>query len=313
MTAGMVIHLQGEYVSNKQPTSLVKFADADSAIKILSDSKLRWSAPSLFKDPFELSHRSSLNFDSKGLLVACVKNTLGLIFSRDDPSGNSPLIKAIKRWRAEERFDSEDEATEVLSELLLSMVNHREPEMLQIVRDWKNYSQSLRILCLSETHESAALWEQHAQQHSGIAIRIACGDEYSLEQPQPVTYSENKPELSTLNEQMDILMNQSEISVQDSFSEKFLCKSKAKNTEKEWRLLKSVDETYKEDDESRWYEDLDFSQQEVRAVYLGADMEPSKKQKVNSILLRNYPKAKVFQAITCVNRFELDFERCNLS
>jgi len=32
-------------VSYKQPTSLLKFTDAESALNILSDTTLRWSAP----------------------------------------------------------------------------------------------------------------------------------------------------------------------------------------------------------------------------------------------------------------------------
>ena len=146
--------VQGEYVSYKQVTSLVKFTDAESALRILTDASLRWSAPSLFNDPFELDHHSKLNFDSRTLLIACVKSTLGMIFSRDDPKGSSPLLKAVRRWRVEDRFDSEEEAQDVLSELLLSMVQQREPEMLSLMREWQQFSRSVRILCLTESHES---------------------------------------------------------------------------------------------------------------------------------------------------------------
>jgi len=297
------------YVSNKQPTSLVKFASAETGIRILSQSSLRWSAPSIFKDPFELNHRSSLNFDSKGLLVACVKNTLGLIFSRDEPVGNSPLIKAIKRWRVEDRFDSEDEASDVLNELLRSMVQHREPEMLQIVRDWKQYSSQLRILCLTESHDDTVLWDRYGDGHSGLAIRFATGEDTSLEQPMAVSYSEKKPEISSLKEQMDILMNQSEVLVQEGFQEKFLCKSKSESREKEWRILKSVQETPAE--EHVWHEDIDFPRHEVKAVYLGAGMTSEKKIELNTLLQSKFPKAKVFQAKTLSDKFELDFERVN--
>jgi hypothetical protein len=297
------------YVNNKQPTSLVKFASAESAIQILSESSLRWSAPSVFRDPFELNHNSSLNFDSKGLLLACVKNTLTLIFSRDEPEGNSPLIKAIKRWRAEDRFDSEDEATDVLSELLKSMVQYREPKMLQIMNDWKQYSSNLRILCLTESHDNTILWDNHGDNHSGVAIRFATGEDSSLENPMPVSYSEKKPEISSLKEQMDILMNQSTVLVQDEFQSKFMCKSKAESPQKEWRLLKSVNQEPAE--EHLWYEDISFPTHEVKAVYLGAAMAAEKKLELNTLLLRKYPKVKIFQAKALSDKFELDFERIN--
>lgn len=296
-------------MSTKQPTSLVKFADADAAIRILSDARLRWSAPHLLHDPFELDHRSRLNFDSKGLLVACVKNTLGLIFSRDEPSGNSPLIKAIRRWRTEERFDSEDEATEVLTELLSSMVQHREPELLRLGRDWKHYSSTVRILCLSEGHENPLLWNNYGDRHTGVAIRLGCGEDTSLEKPMAVSYSDHKPEISTLNEQIDILMNQEEVEIQEQFPEKFLRKAKPQSKDKEWRLLKSTD--LSPEDESKWYEDVEFAANEVRAVYFGAGILDSKKLEITKLLQKKYPKVKQFQAVVVNNRFELDFQRLN--
>lgn len=296
-------------MSTKQPTSLVKFTDAETAIRILDDAKLRWSAPCLLNDPFELNHRSSLNFDSKGLLVACVKATLGLIFSRDEPSGNSPLIKAIRRWRAEDRFESEDEATEVLKELLASMVEHRDPELLEIMRDWKRYASRLRILSLSDSHENLALWDSYGDRHTGIAIRFGCGENSSLENPIAMSYSDTRPEISTLDEQIDIIMAQQKTHFQDYFPDKFLTKSKLQSKEKEWRLLATVDTA--QQDESLWFDDIGFASTEIRAVYLGAGMENTKKQEVVTILQRKYPNARLFQAVVKNSQFELNFERLN--
>ncbi|PCH58638.1 MAG: hypothetical protein COC19_08335, partial [SAR86 cluster bacterium] len=173
----------------KQPTSLVKFADAATAKKILTDSRLRWKSPILFDDPFELSHETELSFDSNTLLVSCVKATLGLIFSRDDPKGMSPLVKAVRRWRAEDRFDSEEEAQEILTELLNSMVTQRVPKILEVLQDWKVYASNLRILCLSSDHENPDLWYKFANKHQGVAIRLATGDDTSLAEPMQVSYS----------------------------------------------------------------------------------------------------------------------------
>ena len=298
-------------MSHKQPTSLVKFTDAAAAISILSDSTLRWSAPCLFDDPFELNHQTTLNFDSRVLLTACVKSTLGLIFSRDDPKGNSPLIKAIRRWRTEDRFDSEEEAQDVLTELLTSMVQHREPEVLEIMRDWKNYARKLRILCLSDGHDNVNFWTRYAANHTGVAIRFACGEDTNMEKPMPLSYSETKPEISPLSEQMDILMNQSNVLVQESFASKFLCKSKVDSKDKEWRVFKTAEDQGQIADESQMFEQVRFENNEVRAVYFGAEIVEKSKLDITALIKRKYPKAKVFQAIPSYEKFELDFERIN--
>ncbi len=293
----------------KQPTSLVKFTDPEAAIRILSESKLRWSAPVLFDDPFELNHHTTLNFDSRTLLTSCVKSTMGLIFNRDDPLGTSPLIKAIRRWRSEDRFDNEEEAQEVLSELLSSMVQHREPEMLRLMRDWREYSQKLRILCFSEKHDNNSSWCRYADNHRGIAIRFACGDETSLPKPLPVRYTDTKPEITPIAEQMDILMNHTNLEIQDSFPEKFLTKSKAEIRQREWRLLKQVDDNEVPEDEARWFEEISFPVSEVRAIYFGVATDAKLKQDISNLVKRRYPKTKLFQARTQAANFDLEFDR----
>lgn len=300
-------------MNHKQPTSLVKFADADTGQKILAESKLRWSAPCLFDDPFELDHLSKLNYDAKTLLVASVKSTLSLLFSRDEPRGTSPIMKAVRRWRSENRFDSEEEAQEILNQLLKSMVAQREPEVEQMVKDWGDYARSLRILCLSDSHEAPHLWQQHANNHNGIAIRFACGEDTSLEKPVPVSYTETKPEISPLLEQIDILMNQLTNKVQETFPEKFSNKSKLNNKDREWRIFKSVDMSTNPDDanSNSWYEEISFEKSEVRAVYFGAKIDPAKIATLQPSIESNYPTARIFQAIPKPNRFELEFERLN--
>lgn len=293
----------------QQPTSLVKFTGPEAGLRILSDSQLRWSAPVLFADPFELNHHSSLNFDSRKLLSSCVKSTMGLIFSRDDPMGSSPLIKAIRRWRSEDRFDNEEEAQEVLSELLTSMVQHREPEMLRLMKDWRDYTRRLRILCLSEKHDENSLWWRYADNHRGIAIRFACGDETSLPRPMAVRYTETKPEITPLSEQMEILMNQTNVEVQKSFPDKFLSKSKADIKEREWRILQQVDGNNLPDNESLWYEEVPFQETEVRAIYFGVATDARLKQDISNLVKRRYPKTKLFQARTQAANFELEFDR----
>lgn len=293
----------------QQPTSLVKFTDPEAGIRILSDSQLRWSAPALFADPFELNHHSTLNFDSRKLLSSCVKSTMGLIFSRDDPMGSSPLIKAIRRWRSEDRFDNEEEAQEVLSELLTSMVQHREPEMLRLMKDWRNYTRRLRILCLTEKHDENSLWRRYADNHRGISIRFACGDETSLPKPLAVRYTETKPEITPLAEQMEILMNQTNVEFQDSFPDKFLSKSKADIKEREWRILRHVDGNNLPEDETLWYEQVPFQETEVRAIYFGVATDPRLKQDISNLVKRRYPRTKLYQARTQAANFELEFDR----
>lgn len=296
-------------VPQKRPNSLLKFVDSETAIKLLTNAKLRWSSPCLFEDPFELDHNSELNYDSPKLLSACVKATLSHIFSRDEPRGTSPLIKAVRRWRAEDRFESEEEAEEVLTELLSGMVKQREPDLLRLMRDWKDYSTKVRILCLSETHENIDSWERYADNHRGVSVRFACGEDFSLDSPLAMEYSDKKPEISSLSEQIDVLMHQSRNEVQDRFQSKFLCRPKVASRDREWRLIRTASATVNPDDSKTWFEDIAFLPHEVRAIYLGASLSANDELALKKLIVSKYPKAKLYRAKPQHNRFELDFER----
>lgn len=76
------------------------------------------------------------------------------------------------------------------------MIRHREPWILQLMKDWRRYSRSLRILCMTEKHDQVGLRERYGGNHSGIAVRFACGECTCLENPQAVRYLETKPEIT---------------------------------------------------------------------------------------------------------------------
>src|SRR5690625_4800693 len=102
------------------PETLAKYCTAEAAGKILSSRQLRWHGPHLLGDPFELTHQSPLGFDPATLLDAAIRTATAMIFARELPRSNSPLMAVVRRWREEERFDSQEEAEEVLTELLRS-------------------------------------------------------------------------------------------------------------------------------------------------------------------------------------------------
>src|SRR5690625_4449385 len=96
------------------PETLARYCTAEAAGKILSSRQRRWHGPHLLADPFELTHQSRLGFDPATLLDAAIRTATAMIFARELPRSNSPLMAVVRRWREEERFDSQEEAEEVL-------------------------------------------------------------------------------------------------------------------------------------------------------------------------------------------------------
>lgn len=293
------------------PDTLAKFCSASTAEKILSSQRLRWSAPHLLSDPFELTHRTALNFDPLSLLEGVIRTATGMIFSREEPRSNSPLANVIRRWREEERFASPEEAEEVLTELMARMVDQRQVSIDETMADWRRFTRELRICCLSAKADNLPSWQRFADSHRGVALKFRCGEYTALPEPKAVDYNPNRPEITTFKEQINAILHHEEVNAQARFLGKFLVKPPMAGDEHEWRCFFHAKDlaSSRENDDSLWFDDRPFEKSDLDSVYLGAFMPASDKQRLMAITRERYPSAKIFQAQPIAGKYEIEFAR----
>lgn len=288
--------------------SLSKYCNVETGLKILNSQSLRWSAPSLFADPFELDHLSSPDFDDSSLLKAAISEAVHLLFGHEEPSGRSNrLIAAIARWRDEERFGSEEEASGVLEQLLGQMLTQQLDDIKQFMAAWKSYARQLRVCCFADKPNNMYNWHQYADNHSGIALRFTAGDDSALPNPRRMTYSTTPPIVTAKKDQVDIMYGRTPAPDQDQFEEKLLTKNKAQSNEREWRCFFSEQQT-EEQDELLLYSNKKFDSSELKAVYFGLATTQQNKQTIIKLLKEKYPKTRVYQARALSGRYEIDFD-----
>lgn len=295
------------------PDTLAKYATAATARKLLESQALRFSAPALYVDPFELNHRTPLSFDPQTLLQSVIRTACGMIFAREEPRGASPLSTVIRRWRDEERFASPEEAEEVLNELMARMVDQRQDEIDAMMSDWRRYTRSLRICSFSAKADNLIAWQYYADSHTGAVLRFQCGENTVLKNPLQVHYNPARPEITTLKEQLNVVLHNERLQSQEFFQDKFLSKQPAAKGEQEWRCFFNVDaaEAGKSTDEKDWYSQVTFEPEHLKAVYLGAFMSVEDKKTLLEILQKRYPGTKVFQAEAVPGKYEISFSRVN--
>lgn len=293
------------------PDTLAKFCSARTAEQILSSRRLRWSAPHLFSDPFELTHRTPLNFDPLTLLDGVIRSATGMIFSRESPKSHSALATVIRRWREEERFASPEEAEEVLKELLSRMVDQRQASIEEMMADWRKFTRELRICCFSARADNLDSWQLFADHHRGVALRFRCGEYTALPEPKPMEYSPNRPEITTFKEQINAILHQEKVNVQSRFLDKFLVKPPMASEQQEWRCFyQATDQaSSREADDNLWYDDRPFEKSDLESAYLGAFISPEDKQRVLTLLRETYPETKVFQAEPIPGKYEIELHR----
>jgi len=295
----------------EHPDTLAKFCSAATAEKILSAQRLRWSAPHLLFDPFELTHQTQLNFDPLTLLEGAIRTATGMIFSREDPKSRSALATVIRRWRDEERFASPEEAEEVLKELMARMVDQRQISIEETMADWRRFTRELRTCCFSAKPDNLPSWQRYADNHQGVALRFQCGEFTALPEPKPVEYSPNRPEITTFKEQINAILHHEDVNAQDRFLQKFLVKPPMAGDEHEWRCFYHAKDqaSSRENDDALWYDDRPFEKSGLSSVYLGAFMPNSDKQRITSLVQDQYPNANIFQAQPIPGKYEIEFTR----
>ena len=293
-------------MGNDKPSSLIKFCTAPTAESILSTKTLRWSAPYLFGDPFELDQNLSLEFDKPAVLEATIKLCSAMIFAREQPKGETPLITAIRRWRDEERFSSPEEAETVLKELLTQMVDQRFELLNKTLSAWRQYNKTIRICCFSAKPENVTCWQRFAENHRGIAIRFESNEYVSTKNPIPIEYNKERPELTTLRNQISGLLYNTPDSSKDKFQSLFQIKSILNKSEQEWRCFRSSTNSELSDEPDDWFDDIKFERSEISAIYFGLQTSEEVKTRVLSIVKQDFSAAKLFQTQLGKNKYEIE-------
>lgn len=298
-------------MANSSQSSIYKYCSIKTANQILSSQAIRWSASHLFQDPMEFHAGSKLNFDKPEFLSTAIKISTGYIFSKEMPRGNSSLITAIRRWREDERFDSPEEAEGVLKDLLLQMVQPHYEVLDKILRDWKIYTQCLRIACFAKTPDNLSNWQQFGSNHRGITLRFDYDNSPSLSKPIPIRYQTNRPSIVDIKDELGVALFQEQHKAQDHFQEKFTTKSDAFSQQQEVRCFYQQDVKNEPIDSnpSNWFIDRPFGSEDLKGVYFGLKTKPEDKKAIYKLVNEKYRGVKFYNVKLTQGKYEMEIER----
>jgi hypothetical protein len=288
-------------------SSLIKFCDVGTGLKILNSQSLRWSAPALFNDPFEPDHNTNPHINKEQFLAALIKETVSMLFGANEPTGKgNRLIAAISRWRNEDRFSSEEEAEQVLQQLLAQMAEKQYKTITNHIQQWQQYASQLRICCFSAKPTNMHAWQRYGDNHNGIALKFSCGEDTSLPSPQRVVYSNIPPQITSLRQQINITYGKEAALNSEQFISKLLNKNKTNNAEREWRCF-NLEENPNVDDAEFWYTNKPFSTPELKSVYFGLGTSIEEKTQIIDLIKTKYKNTRIFNAEPLNNRYEIKF------
>lgn len=287
--------------------ALVKFCNIETGLKVLNSQSLRWSSPHLYCDPFEPDHLSDPDFTPEGLASGMIKEAINMLFGPTEPTGKSNrLVAAICRWRDEERFNSEEEAADVLKQLLAQVATAQQQSVDGYMAAWKKFASNQRICSFSDKPTNLFCWQRYGDNHQGVALKFACGEDTALPETRRLSYTTTPSLVTSLKEQVAVTYGKDTPPDPAEFLDKLLSKNKDNSAEREWRCF-STDTDDANSDESLWYSNKKFSAPELKSIYLGLKTGRKDREEIIKLIKEKYKNTTLFQAEAVKGKYELNF------
>ena len=275
-----------------QPISFYKYMTIQTAIKVLSNRKLRWSAYHRLNDAHDLrvTFRLDGNFqDAKTLSIEklwedysagnnSVKNISGA-FIQYIRSLNPDIPKATFAAILEEAFLTPQEINK--------SIENFNSELLANCADCK-------ILCLTDSPENRLMWAHYAEEHAGLVMKFE--NVPTLDSPykmaKPVQYVSDYPTLFDIESLSDLLSGRISLHNRDTIKkimDQFaFTKNKCWAYEREWRIaLWGGKQPLGE------YEDSLFHKEELKSIIFGVRTSEKSIKEISEIVHSSYPSVQL--------------------
>lgn len=285
------------------PETLYIYCTPTTAKNILKGCALPYVAPAYLNDPFSPANNPALSFDKDALLKACVKLAVAMIFAPTAPTGDSPIINAVVRWRSEQRFSAAEEAEPVLRELLSRMVDHRMSQIDKLVTEWSNFTQSARLLSAFTTVDNLYNWQNYGDNHKGLILGFRTDESMVLSEAKQADYGVARPEVTSIKEQVNILLQYQKDNASSRFQELLCSRPVYRKAEQEWV---SIRESKKPSAGSNpGEEQVPFQKEELKQVHFGMAMEPKLQSALLAFIKKEFSGVKCYQSSLTKGKYEL--------
>jgi hypothetical protein len=270
-----------------------KYVTPSTATAILGSRTLRWSSPQIFNDPFDTPRNLTFDCAPRELQEALAEELARLIESgANTPPNALPMLDVLLSVtrnagagvRAALATDLRVNALKDIPEPLVGFRGFQDY--------WDNAIPAFRILCMSETPTSTAMWAHYADSHRGVVLEFEADDavDSPLLMARPVRYQDEPPKLPSKPEWIESIIGRKKIDMKEFFTEYQFTKSLQWSGEKEWRVV-----SYARPGETGLFADYHFDATELRRVIVGANCSAEDQATIGA-LVATYADASVVRA-----------------
>lgn len=278
-----------------------KYYNIESGILTLQNTKIKWSNPIEFNDPFD--NQFNLQFTGTQEEIENKLKEYMITFIMENKPIYEFLPAETKKQLQILQSVSKEDFKKIIPQIKnidkIYSNNHILESKERFSNEFKNVMSNSLIFCLTEEKDNLLMWAHYADNHTGIVIKFRDVPEKDspIKLAQKVVYSDKVPTVPIYE---IITQETTGRQLREIYS---LTKSTQWEYEKEWRIV-----TFSKN-KTREFELLSFAKEEVTDVYLGCRINSENKQKILEIIKTKYPWAGIYQAHKDTKEFKLVFEK----
>jgi hypothetical protein len=272
--------------------ALFKYATPSTGLKVLESSSLRWSAPKLFNDIFDVPDEILSNFKEEGFYKVWSKKISEIILNPDqyNPSELSPEAEVI--WELAQLIKGDQSEVNRVAkgtgEIDLPLSDDAFRFLEELRMKWRLMHDDHRILCLTENANSASMWSRYADEYRGIMLEFRCdtNTDSVFKLAEPVHYSDEPHHTDTLDGFADFLIYNDDRVIKKLFHEYTHTKTADWSDENEWRIA-----SFACKNEDGLFADYGFAPIELDSCTLGIKIDSGYKARILETICTKYPHA----------------------
>jgi hypothetical protein len=269
----------------------------DGAKLTLGNRSFRHAKPATFKDLEDMTVRSVFPEDVETALARLSEGCVDIIVDNIDatPTSSPKLAKTVKELQSILKADPGQVETlkRQMKKAGVFNVEQMRAHTEAFIRETDDFLGQYTIFCVSTDKACERMWEDYAQDHAGIVLRIEPSIEKASELMlfRPVTYQSSRPAIydRTPDFMSDSLFADQEARAKAILDKIIYAKKTAYKFESEYRL--AVPSTSKEDWETRSYHP-----EEITELYLGLAITKADKADIVAKARAINPNIRIFQA-----------------
>ena len=287
-----------------------KFATLDGARAMIEHRTLKWSAPTLFNDPFDVQTRivSGINCDRFSdrftELYASIVNGEHL---PDYFDAARDIHRFAHYVRTNFNEHQQREAIASFRDAAWETGSHADEHLAKFSNDISANLQHGRVFCMAEEINNVVMWSHYAQEHRGVGFKFRVLDEidHIFLAAQPIKYVDSYVNLADSEGFADHLFGVKEMDLLSLCWDLVYVKHKDWSYEREWRCYKPLLDEPAGDGLEFW----NCTPELFEAVYLGCCMSEDNATQIVGLVKQHLPQTEVFRARKSTRSFDLEFDR----